>query len=240
MITAVLNSIDGGVTWNTLTADVNTLGEYFGPIAASSDGSKVFAIDMSQGDIWTAALSPTLTTSAASSIISGTSATLNGSITTLGAANSTTEGFVYGSITSYGATTTSSGSFGVGAFNVPISSLTCNTTYHFAAYATNVYATSYGNDQSFTTGPCPSNGAPVGLIGGGGGGGSSVAVAIPENGSEAMRTNTSTALAAATSTTTASTPARISTTTAQLVSLYTALLQLLQQELSLLMTMRGT
>jgi peptidoglycan hydrolase-like protein with peptidoglycan-binding domain len=80
---------------------------------------------------------------------------LSGSITDSGAATSTTEGFVWGSTTSYGATITSSGNFGTGSFSASLSSLACSTTYHYAAYATNGYGTSYGNDETFTTSACP-------------------------------------------------------------------------------------
>jgi hypothetical protein len=92
---------------------------------------------------------PVLTTSAASSL-TATGATLNGSIASTGGANATVRGFVYGATTAYGATTTESGSFSTGSFTADISSLTCNTTYHFASYATNTASTGYGSDQSFT------------------------------------------------------------------------------------------
>jgi hypothetical protein len=178
--------------------------------------------------------------------LSGTSATLNGSITDVGLnGTSTTEGFVYGATTAYGATTTTSGSFGIGSFDAAISLLTCNTTYHFAAYATNGYF-GYGNDETFTTSACPaaapapSNGAPVGLLSGGGGGGGSIAVALPDNGSEAATTTSASTTPVTATSTNPTTQTNPSGTTAQIVSLYTALLQLLQQELSLLMAARGT
>ncbi|HTE49104.1 MAG TPA: hypothetical protein VK675_04310, partial [Candidatus Paceibacterota bacterium] len=86
--------------------------------------------------------------------ITATTATGNGTITATGGANATTRGVVYGTTTSYGSTTTESGSFATVAFTASITSLTCNTLYHYASYAINTGGTSYGSDQTFTTGSC--------------------------------------------------------------------------------------
>ena len=51
-------------------------------------------------------------------------------------------------------------------FSTTISGLTCNTTYHFRAFATNNDGTGYGDDLTFTTSACTSSG------GGGSSGGS--------------------------------------------------------------------
>ena len=115
----------------------------------------------------TTACVPTVTTQAASPLAQ-TSATLNGTITDTGGENATTRGFQYGADTSYGSTQSESSSYAAGSFSTTISSLTCNTSYHFRSYATNSVGTSYGSDQSLTTNGCPGNGAP-GNIGGGGG-----------------------------------------------------------------------
>jgi hypothetical protein len=105
--------------------------------------------------------------------LGATSATLHGSIDAIGNDNPTTRGFVYGTGTSYGATTTESDNFSTGSFSADISSLTCNTAYHFAAYATNGYL-GYGSDNTFTTSACPAPPpAPVVSSGGGWSGGCS-------------------------------------------------------------------
>ncbi|HUY62503.1 MAG TPA: hypothetical protein VMV50_01770 [Candidatus Paceibacterota bacterium] len=104
------------------------------------------------------AASPTVTTSAASSITQ-TTAILNGNITATGGANATTEGFAYGTNAALAttiATTTASGSFGVSSFTYDASSLSCNTTYYARAYATNSGGTGYGSIASFTTSSCVS------------------------------------------------------------------------------------
>ncbi|MBK5961297.1 hypothetical protein CCR97_24270 [Rhodoplanes elegans] len=118
-----------------------------------------------------AGAAPIVTTQAASSIDQAT-ATLNGTITDVGTTSPSVRGFVYGTTASYGATTTdSAGPFSTGAFTVALTGLTCNTTYHFAAYATSTNGIGYGSDASFTTSACSSGSAGGG--GGGGGGGSS-------------------------------------------------------------------
>ncbi|HTE48449.1 MAG TPA: peptidoglycan-binding domain-containing protein, partial [Candidatus Paceibacterota bacterium] len=96
---------------------------------------------------------PTVTTQGASSI-TATSATGNGTITSTGDATVITRGVVYGATSSYGATTTESGTFSTGAFTASITSLTCNTLYHYASYAMSSAGTAYGNDQTFTTSAC--------------------------------------------------------------------------------------
>jgi hypothetical protein len=160
----IYTSSDGGVTWTQQTS-ASYLS--FNSIASSADGAKLAAVDQENGgDIWTATLSPTLTTSAASSI-SATGVILNGSIGNIGNGTSTVRGFVYGTGTSYGATTTESGSFSTGSFTANVSSLICNTTYHFEAYATNGYL-GYGSDNTFMTSACSIASSGGGLIVGSG------------------------------------------------------------------------
>ncbi len=98
-------------------------------------------------------VNPTVITTSAASV-SGTSETLNGSITATGNANTTVRGFNYGLTTAYGSITTQTGSFGTGPFNTTITGLVCKTAYHFRAYATNSAGTSYGADMNFTTADC--------------------------------------------------------------------------------------
>ena len=44
--------------------------------------------------------------------------------------------------------------FNIGAYSLPIAGLTCGTTYHYRAYATNGDGTAYGADMSFSTSAC--------------------------------------------------------------------------------------
>jgi hypothetical protein len=103
---------------------------------------------------------PIVTTNAASEV-SATDATLNGTVNANG--DSTTVTFDYGLDTGYGSSANASQSPVTGSSNTAVSaavsSLTCNTTYHFRVKGVNGGGTSNGSDLSFTTGAC--NTAPV-------------------------------------------------------------------------------
>jgi hypothetical protein len=98
---------------------------------------------------------PTVTTSAASSILA-VSATLGGNVTADGGASVTDRGIVYSSsdntptIGEGGVTQDANGS-GTGSFSESISGLSSGTTYYFQAYATNSAGTSYGGVLNFKT-----------------------------------------------------------------------------------------
>lgn len=110
---------------------------------------------------------PSVTTDAATlSSITATSATINGTVTDLGGASV---------VSAAGFQLTTDASFvsggWYGAVSVPLSTsittvpstfyknvtgLSCNTTYHFRAYATNYIGTTSGSGMTFTTLPCGS------------------------------------------------------------------------------------
>lgn len=98
---------------------------------------------------------PTATTNPASAITANT-AILNGTVADGGAVTSVT--FNYGLTTGYGSTisggTVSAGA-GSTAVSAAISSLVCNTTYHFRVAGTNSTGTGNGGDATFTSGICP-------------------------------------------------------------------------------------
>ena len=96
---------------------------------------------------------PTVTTQARSAI-AATSATGNGTITSLGTPNPTQYGVVWntsGTPTTASSKTSQGAIAATGAFTSSMTGLTANTTYHVRAYATNTAGTSYGSDVSFTT-----------------------------------------------------------------------------------------
>jgi hypothetical protein len=106
----------------------------------------------------TGSCSPTVSTSAASSV-TATTTTFNANITSLGASNVTQKGFAYGTsatLTTVIATSTLGTQSSTGTFTENMTGLTCNTTYHVRAYATNDQGTSYGSIQNFTTAGCVS------------------------------------------------------------------------------------
>ena len=82
-------------------------------------------------------------------------AVVSGSIVFSGTGNLTAAGFVYGLTTAYGATMVVTNSPSIGGYSAQLSALTCGTTYHVAAYASNPNGTGYGPDQTFTTVACP-------------------------------------------------------------------------------------
>jgi hypothetical protein len=90
-------------------------------------------------------------TSAASSVGSST-VTLNGSLTGLGSAASATVSFEYGTTTNYGNTATGSPSSlsSTGTFTANLTGLAPSTTYHYCTEEVGA-ATTFGNDQQFTT-----------------------------------------------------------------------------------------
>ncbi len=90
-----------------------------------------------------------VTTNPATSI-TDTSATLNGDLTSLGAATSDNVSFEWGTTTSYGSETSAQPLSAVGTFNDNLTVLTANTTYHFRAKAVGD-GTTYGDDMTFTT-----------------------------------------------------------------------------------------
>ncbi len=140
-----------GITWSIQDTVSGS-----GWLGITYGNNRFVAVGGSTARVITGATVPTVTTQDASSV-SATSVTGNGTITSEGTASSTARGFVYGADTSYGATTTESGTFGAGGFTASITSLTCGTTYHYAAYATNTFGTSYGSDTTFTTSACTSS-----------------------------------------------------------------------------------
>ncbi len=99
------------------------------------------------------AVDPSVTTVSATSV-NKTSAILNGDVTVIGSTPLTQRGFQYGTTTSYGSTVGNATSQ-TGAYSVSVSGLTCGTTYHYRAIATNTSGTGYGVDKTFTTSVCP-------------------------------------------------------------------------------------
>ena len=95
-----------------------------------------------------------VTTGSATSI-SSTSATLNGTLTSLGDATTVHVYFEWGTDTSYGNSTAMQSRSSPGAFSAGITGLSPNTSYHFRAVA--VGSTVYGSDATFTT--LPANGS---------------------------------------------------------------------------------
>jgi uncharacterized protein (TIGR02145 family) len=97
---------------------------------------------------------PTLTTTAASSIIQ-TAVTSGGNISSDGGAAITARGVCWSTSSNptIALTTKTTDGTGIGAFTSNITGLTANTTYYVRAYATNSVGTAYGSISSFITTP---------------------------------------------------------------------------------------
>ncbi|WP_435751514.1 beta strand repeat-containing protein [Thauera sp. AutoDN2] len=125
--------------------------------------NSVGTTDGSDATFTTSACAPTVTTGGATSI-TASGATLGGTVSSGGA--STTVTFDYGLTTGYGSSASASQSpLPAGASNssvsAAISSLSCGTTYHFRATATNSAGTTNGSDATFATAACSAPGAPT-------------------------------------------------------------------------------
>jgi photosystem II stability/assembly factor-like uncharacterized protein len=145
------NSLDGGSSWVEQTSAGTSTWQ---SIAASADGS-VIAVVASPGYVYVYRPSISTISTVSSTEISANSATLAGSILNTGGVNDTVRGFEYGLDTSYGSTTSESGSFSISSYSLGASLLSCGTTYHYRAYATNNSGTGYGSDLTFATIACP-------------------------------------------------------------------------------------
>jgi len=100
---------------------------------------------------------PTVTTQAATSVLS-TSCTGNGNIIATGGANATRRGFCYmvgqaGDPTTANSTAYDDGDYGTGTYTKSITGLTPSTYYRIRAYAINSAGTGYGDTVQVTTLP---------------------------------------------------------------------------------------
>lgn len=154
----IYTSTNDGATWTTETG----AGTHdWSALAHSYDGSFIAAGPLA-GNIWTTGVvstggitPPSVTTTAATSVGTVT-ASINGNLTSLGSASSLTAlGFRWGTTTAYGTTAVvSTTGVTTGPFTYALSGLTCGTTYHYQAFATNSAGTASGSDMVFTTLPC--------------------------------------------------------------------------------------
>ncbi|HSQ71452.1 MAG TPA: LamG domain-containing protein, partial [Rubrivivax sp.] len=107
-------------------------------------------------EVTTPASPPTVTTRPPSDV-ARTGATLNGTVTSNGAA--TTVSFAYGTSTTYGNAVTAdpsplNPSASEAAVSYSLTGLACGTTYHYRVQAANAAGTTNGNDTTFTTPSC--------------------------------------------------------------------------------------
>lgn len=122
---------------------------HFRAVADGGTYGIAYSLDMT----FTTKVPPGVSTLAASYITSST-ATLNGSLNTMGTASSINAYFIWGTSTSYGNTTSAVVMTSPGKFTVNISGLNPGTTYHFQAKADGgVNGISSGSDVAFFSTP---------------------------------------------------------------------------------------
>lgn len=135
----------GGGSYNGGANQVNTAG------IGTGNGQVVIS--------WAAEVTPTVG-SPTSTAITDTTATLGGTVSSDGSTDTTEEGVVYEAGATTDPTTDTTGVTKVPAttttatgapFTLPVTGLTPNTTYSYAAYATNSAGTSYSQVETFTT-----------------------------------------------------------------------------------------
>ncbi|MFZ4058574.1 MAG: beta strand repeat-containing protein, partial [Ferruginibacter sp.] len=100
---------------------------------------------------------PSVTTGSASAITT-TTATLAGSIPSIGCSSISGYGIEYSLVNGFASgngTSIASNNLSAGSFAVALNGLTASTTYYYKAYATNDAGTNYGTQQSFTTAAPP-------------------------------------------------------------------------------------
>jgi phosphodiesterase/alkaline phosphatase D-like protein len=102
---------------------------------------------------------------AASSGVSTTGITLNGTLSSTGCASVTSYGFIYSTTTGFNpatsGTTIASTNLSGTAFSAALTGLAPNTTYYYVAFATNSAGTAYSTQAQFTTSALPLPVAPV-------------------------------------------------------------------------------
>jgi len=149
-------SAGGGILYFTTQTNNLRVWSVGGCPFAPYAGVSTYNYDMGI-DVTSTAIPPTVVTTAATSV-TGTSASLNGTVNANG--SNTTVTFNYGLTTAYGSTiagvpATVSGTT-VTPVTATISGLANNTTYHYQVVGVNSNGTSNGNDMTFTTfGPPP-------------------------------------------------------------------------------------
>ncbi len=153
-VSSTVLSLHTWYTYNTSDFTNNTAYRYYQIlITASHTGNSyvdVEEIEMMEEIV--VVTTPTVTTTTATSITT-TEASSGGNVTADGGASVTARGVCWGaSINPTTAGNHTTDGTGIGVFVSAITGLSPGTEYHYRAYATNSEGTSYGSDQTFTTG----------------------------------------------------------------------------------------
>ena len=143
--TPVVRTENGGITADLSGLAPNTT-YHFRVKAVGHDGT-VYGPDQQ----FTTGPAPPVATTSDAAKIKTTSATLRGSLDSLGTAPTVSVSFEWGPTISYGSETTPESKTASGKYSADLDGLIPNTTYHFRAKAVGD-DTAYGADAQFTTG----------------------------------------------------------------------------------------
>ena len=152
-----------GTSWSQqakLTASDGASGDYFGSSVSISGNTAVVGVNgktFSAGAAYLYSyISPPVVNTSTFAVVTSTSVTLNGILTSLGTAPMINVSFEYGTTTSYGNTTPSQSMTTAGAFSANITGLSPDATCHFRAKADGGTAgIAYGSDMTFTPSQAP-------------------------------------------------------------------------------------
>ncbi len=133
-------------------------GTYIIVVTTYGSGAQSGVVNFNVGGATPVIILPSVTTSIATSITSG-SAILGGTVNDDGGADVTERGVAWGTVNNPTAGTAMGN--GLGSFGETISGLAPATTYYHRAYATNSVGTAYGPQHTFTTLSAPLN--PTGI-----------------------------------------------------------------------------
>jgi hypothetical protein len=149
------SSVDGSYSFSGLSAGTFLVYSSSSNMRYSND-AVVISSGSNDFDIVLVGIGPEVAYMGPSNIMA-TSVDLTGTIHSNGGSDIAEVGFNYGLTTSYGGNVSATaGAPYTGNFTLSITGLTCNTTYHWRAYAVNSSRTGSSNDNSFTTGACVS------------------------------------------------------------------------------------
>ena len=118
--------------------------------ATNAGGSSSYTISIAVLSLPTVATSINISSS---NILTPTSVSVTGNVSSEGGATVTTKGICYAthSLPTTGDTTINYTSGGLGSYSIGLTNLTPNTTYYARAYAQNTQGIAYGNQVQFTT-----------------------------------------------------------------------------------------
>jgi len=149
--TTTVAAVAGTATFSNLSLNRAGIGYTLSASSTTLTGTTSTAFDIN-------ATRPTVT-SATSSAITSSAATLGGNVTGDGGGTLTNQGVVFAptsvnsgpQIGGTGVTNTAAGTGGIGIFTTGVTGLTPSTNYSFAAYASNSAGTSYSSTGTFKT-----------------------------------------------------------------------------------------